>query len=251
MCSLATWYATGAAPKGLCVMSTLRFVRNDGGRAKAGYKGDARDCVCRAIAIAANRPYQEVYDRLAKGNAEQRKSKHRTKRYAKSARDGIYTGRVWFNQYMEELGFVWYPCMKVGSGCKVHLRPDEIPMKGRIIVSLSRHLCAVIDGVINDTYDPSRDGHRCVYGYWVYKPQSDFDTSMHPVRVQVPAVVQPSVSKQKMEPFRSGQQIADDKLLIQMYESVEQMKHKVHQVYEDLKDLSSELLMLLPDGYFD
>jgi len=25
---------------------------------------------------------------------------------------------------------------------------------------------AVIDGVINDTYDCSREGTRCVYGYW-------------------------------------------------------------------------------------
>ena len=22
------------------------------------------------------------------------------------------------------------------------------------------------DGVVHDTYDPSRDGTRCVYGYW-------------------------------------------------------------------------------------
>ena len=31
---------------------------------------------------------------------------------------------------------------------------------------LSRHMCAVIDGVIHDTYDPSRDGTRAVYGYY-------------------------------------------------------------------------------------
>ncbi len=30
-----------------------------------------------------------------------------------------------------------------------------------------RHYTAVIDGVINDTHDPSREGTRCVYGYWV------------------------------------------------------------------------------------
>jgi len=31
---------------------------------------------------------------------------------------------------------------------------------------LSRHLTTVIDGVIYDTYDPSREGTRCVYGYY-------------------------------------------------------------------------------------
>lgn len=30
----------------------------------------------------------------------------------------------------------------------------------------ARHLCAVVNGVVRDTYDPSRCGTRCVYGYW-------------------------------------------------------------------------------------
>jgi hypothetical protein len=37
---------------------------------------------------------------------------------------------------------------------------------GKLIVSVSRHLVAVVNGVINDTYDCSRDATRCVYGYW-------------------------------------------------------------------------------------
>ena len=44
----------------------MKFVYNDGGRAEAGYIGDTRDCVCRAIAIAAQRPYKEVYDLINK-----------------------------------------------------------------------------------------------------------------------------------------------------------------------------------------
>lgn len=55
--------------------------------------------------------------------------------------------------------------MKIGSGCKVHLRENELP-KGNIVVSVSGHLTCVKDGVIYDTYDCSRDGTRCVYGYW-------------------------------------------------------------------------------------
>lgn len=34
------------------------FIFNDGGRAAAGFRGKAGDCVCRAIAIAAERPYR-------------------------------------------------------------------------------------------------------------------------------------------------------------------------------------------------
>jgi hypothetical protein len=39
----------------------MDLVYSDGGRAAAGYKGRAGDCVVRAIAIAAQKPYQEVY----------------------------------------------------------------------------------------------------------------------------------------------------------------------------------------------
>lgn len=66
---------------------------------------------------------------------------------------------------MEHLGWQWNPTMTIGSGCTIHLAEDELP-KGRIVVSLSRHCAAVIDGVLHDTYDCSRDGNRCVYGYY-------------------------------------------------------------------------------------
>jgi hypothetical protein len=56
--------------------------------------------------------------------------------------------------------------MGIGTGCQVHLREDELP-KGNIIVNLSKHLSCVKDGVLHDTYDCTRNGNRCVYGYWV------------------------------------------------------------------------------------
>lgn len=31
-----------------------------------------------------------------------------------------------------------------------------------------KHVCAVINGVIHDTFDSSREGSRCVYGYWKF-----------------------------------------------------------------------------------
>ena len=143
----------------------INFTFNDGGRKAAGYKGNARDCVCRAIAIATDLPYQQVYDRLALGNASQRNTKNSSKGSKRSARNGIFTSRKWFKDYMQELGFTWHPTMSIGSGCKVHLNADELP-KGKIICSVSRHYVAMIDGVINDTDDCSRSGTRCVYGYW-------------------------------------------------------------------------------------
>lgn len=37
------------------------MIIDDGGRELAGYKGTAGDCVCRAFAIASQRPYKEIY----------------------------------------------------------------------------------------------------------------------------------------------------------------------------------------------
>lgn len=149
----------------------MKFVENDGGRAAAGYKGKAGDCVARAVAIASGKPYAEVYVALADGMGSQRKSKGRT------ARNGVSTRRKWFKDYMASLGFKWVPCMFVGQGCKVHLSDGELPM-GRLVVAVSKHYTAVIDGVIHDTYNPQRTtmwsdengyrkAERCVYGYWI------------------------------------------------------------------------------------
>jgi hypothetical protein len=149
---------------------------DDGGREVAGYKGKAGDCVARSVAIASGRPYAEVYAQLAAGTGAQRAGK-RGKRPT-SARNGINTTRKWFKEYMAELGFEWVPTMRIGSGCRVHLAPGELP-PGRLVVSVSKHMTAVIDGVIHDTHDPQRETHwikgdgtsgvsrRCVYGYWI------------------------------------------------------------------------------------
>ncbi len=137
----------------------MHYIYNDGGRAAAGYKGSCGDCVTRAVAIATGLPYDQVYRALADGQGEQRKSRGRT------ARNGVNTKRKWFKDYMATLGWVWTPTMGIGTGCKVHLRDGELPM-GRLIVAVSRHYTAVIDGVIQDAFDCSREGRRCVYGFW-------------------------------------------------------------------------------------
>lgn len=137
----------------------LRWKYNDGGRREAGFKGDTGDCVARAIAIAMDRPYREVYDDL---NAFAKEFERQKKRKS-SARTGYQMDTL--RAYMEFQGWRWVPTMQVGRGCKVHLRADELP-KGRIIVRLSKHVAAVIDGVLHDTYDSSRRGTRCVYGYF-------------------------------------------------------------------------------------
>jgi hypothetical protein len=139
----------------------VNFVYNDGGREAAGFKGSTGDCVTRAIAIATGLPYTEVYNALNQLATNERITKRRKK--LSNARTGVHkdTKRV----YLESLGWTWVPCMGIGTGCKVHLKESELPM-GRIIVGLSKHSAAVIDGVLHDAYDCSREGTRCVYGYF-------------------------------------------------------------------------------------
>lgn len=150
----------------------MKYQYNDGGRSKLGWKPTG-DCVTRAIAIVSGRPYLEVYNRLAEGMLLQRKTKRSGSNTGKrSAANGVNTTRKWFKDYMLELGFVWTPTMSIGSGCKVHLKADELP-NGKLVVAVSKHYTAVIDGIIYDTHDPQRDGTRCVYGYYRFEQKEE------------------------------------------------------------------------------
>jgi len=141
----------------------MKFVYNDGGRSLAGYKGSSGDCVTRAIAIATGIPYQDVCDQIEKLSSKERVSK-RKKRKSNPLK-GVYKNT--YKKLLENLGWKWVACMTIGSGCKVHLRENELPVGKTLIVSVSRHLTCVKNGEIHDTYNPDRSENRCVYGYFV------------------------------------------------------------------------------------
>ena len=54
--------------KKLFFKSNLELKIDDGGRAAAGFKGKAGDCVVRSISIATGIKYAEVYEDLYKEN---------------------------------------------------------------------------------------------------------------------------------------------------------------------------------------
>lgn len=139
----------------------MKWNFNDGGRAEAGFRGPARDCVTRAIAIATTKPYREVYDALNALAITERITKRKRKK--SSSREGVF--RETYSRYLQSLGWRWVPTMSIGSGCRVHLRTSELP-RGTLIVRVSRHLTTVIDGELHDTHNCSRGGTRCVYGYF-------------------------------------------------------------------------------------
>src|SRR6478609_7426753 len=98
----------------------MNFQYNDGGRATAGFKGSSNDCVVRAIAIAAELSYAQVYSDLgiiAKNTRRRNRKgiKGRNKQFTPA--QGL-DKRV-YEPYLFELGWCWEPCMQIGSGCKV------------------------------------------------------------------------------------------------------------------------------------
>ena len=127
----------------------MKYVYNDGGRAKY-FKGNAGDCVTRAITIATGLDYKEVYDTIKD-------------LLQHTPRNGLSKKET--RDVMKYFGFTWASCMGIGTGCTTHLKEDELP-NGTIVCQVTGHLTTVIDKVINDTFNPSRDGTRCVYGYW-------------------------------------------------------------------------------------
>lgn len=141
----------------------MQWRYNDGGRQAAGYIiGKSGDCATRSIAIITGKPYQEVYNGINAAAQLERKSKR--KRGRSNANTGVYRNTA--HRYITSLGYRWIPTMLIGSGCKVHLKKEELPL-GRLIVCVSKHYTAVINGIIQDTHDCSRNETRCVYGYYI------------------------------------------------------------------------------------
>ena len=140
-------------------MPGLPVVLSDGGRKSAGFRGYTGDCSTRAIALATDRSYLTVYDEL---NALAKRCRHRKGKECR-ARTGVC--KKVLHAYLKDLGWTWHPTMGIGTGTTVHMRPGELP-GGRLVVALSGHLSAVIEGVVWDSHDPCRDGTRAVYGFW-------------------------------------------------------------------------------------
>jgi hypothetical protein len=93
----------------------VKWEYDDGGRKAEGYKGHTSDCATRAIAIAANLTYQDVYNMVNDVGRTERCSKRKLSR--SSASTGVYKNTM--HRLMKTLGWSWIPTMFVGSGCEL------------------------------------------------------------------------------------------------------------------------------------
>ncbi|MCA9131402.1 MAG: DUF2786 domain-containing protein [Planctomycetales bacterium] len=142
----------------------VEFVWHDGGRAACGFVGMTGDCVTRAISIATGKVYRDVYQQLGE-------------RALKTPRNGVTLDI--YRDLLDSLG--WSMC----PGSNIPFIPQVLP-KGSVIAQLKSsnsrgdggHLCAVIDHVIHDTWNPADDDYILV-NYWV-PPLSAVSTSTMP-----------------------------------------------------------------------
>lgn len=140
----------------------MELIYSTGGREKYFKSNVVGDCVCRAIANATGMDYKQVYDLINSYAKKEHLSKRKKKK--SNARNGVTKDTIW--RILTDLGWKWIPTMLIGSGCQVHLNEKELP-DGTLIVSVSKHLTCFKNGKLYDTYDCSRGGTRCVYGYYI------------------------------------------------------------------------------------
>ena len=142
----------------------MKFVYSDGGRNQYFIGKDKGCCVCRAICNATGKDFKEIYNLINK--TSKREKTGCRKMGVSNARTGVY--KYTEKEIIENvLGWKWHATMTIGSGCKVHLNDELLELCSKpMIVRVSKHLTCVKDGAIYDTYDCSRNGSRCVYGYW-------------------------------------------------------------------------------------
>lgn len=120
----------------------LRFQFNDGGCAESGRRGFAGDCVCRALAILTEQPYEHCYKALATAN----KAAGRRK----SARNSV-TKRV-YEPIFEAFGLrkVW--AQSFGSGERLTFKQAYL-LYGDCIVTTAKHVACLRNGALHDTHD--------------------------------------------------------------------------------------------------
>jgi hypothetical protein len=160
----------------------------DGGRELAGYKGDAGDCVTRAISTAiawesdSRYEYEKHRSELMKRMSSWRKKSRSRKAKAtksNSVRNG--TPKEVYRPYLEDLGWERVSLVKFGDPTRKEMVKEDIP-DGVVILEVRKHLVACAHHTVFDTWDcrettvfveglATRETKpRTVTAYWRKKP---------------------------------------------------------------------------------
>ena len=131
----------------------IGYTFDDGGRADAGYKGSTGDCVTRAIAIITGQPYKSVYKTMAAAMKENGYSAsgnaYATNKRKAPRKRGQKNAKAVQAMVMQGYGLVK---VKLPKGPRPTYT-EASAVYGNCIVSTTRHLCAIVDGKVRDTFD--------------------------------------------------------------------------------------------------
>jgi|TARA_B100000315_G_C14198554_1_gene416577 hypothetical protein len=118
------------------------FIKSDGGLALSGFKVRKRmgNCVPRALAIAFNRPYKEVWDELFE--------------LGKSIGEFPNTDRC-YSKYLKQHGWKKQKAQRTKGGRLKKLKYFHC-LGLTALVHVRRHLVCVKDGKIIDDWNPGR-----------------------------------------------------------------------------------------------
>ena len=130
-------------------INSYKFEFSDGGKKLSNRPLQKRDCAVRALAIATHTDYDVVYDTLAGAGRECNRGFHLQKWLPKQ--QGV------FGYTVEKLSF-----QAIRGESRMCIRQFiQDHQVGRYILRVSRHVIALIDGVVMDTFQSRPD--KCVY----------------------------------------------------------------------------------------
>lgn len=129
------------------------FEKSDAGRSQSRRPKQTNDCTVRALALARGIEYDSAYDLLANAGR-------------KCAR-GFFLGDWLEGQPWAEK--IRFPAIKGQRRMNPAAFTEQFK-EGRYICRVSKHVFAVIDGVVYDTFESRPD--RCIYTAWrITKPK--------------------------------------------------------------------------------
>lgn len=129
----------------------MNYIYNDGGRASTGNHTETNDCVARALSVVIG---PNSYG-LARIMVEPLKDA-----------EGVNIYDPAFMQLLDGLGFAYVP-LPVGKS-----RLCDLPQDGAFIAHTNNHVSAVVDGVVNDTFDTRVE---MLKGYWLRKSSNGYN----------------------------------------------------------------------------
>lgn len=148
------------------------FQASDSGRWQSKRSKQKNDCTVRALVNVTGLPYDEVYELLANAVIEKKIGRRRGKPGEKVRKcgQGAHLEHILKpDTVINGWKFRWVPFPAVKGQQRMHVDTFlKTEYASRAICRVPKHVYAVIDGVVIDTYQSRPD--QCVYGCWLVEP---------------------------------------------------------------------------------